>query len=103
MWCSTGDIRNNPESVINPESVLTGTGCAGGPIFNFAGFCKTEEETKEMRTKEIQNGRLAMLSMLGYAAQAVMTGKGPVDNIIDHVSNPTSNNILGNLGRIGGA
>jgi hypothetical protein len=74
----------------------------GGPIFNFAGFCKTPEETMEMRTKELQNGRLAMISIFGYGAQAIITGKGPIDNIADHLSNPTGNNILTSFGKIGG-
>jgi light-harvesting complex I chlorophyll a/b binding protein 3 len=65
-------------------------------------MCKTEEETKVMRTKEIQNGRLAMISAFAYGAQAIMTGKGPIDNLFDHLSNPTGNNILTNFGRIGG-
>jgi light-harvesting complex I chlorophyll a/b binding protein 3 len=75
---------------------------AGGPIFNFAGFCKTEEETKVMRTKELQNGRLAMLSCFAYGAQAVITGKGPIDNLFDHLGNPTGANLLTNFGHIGG-
>lgn len=44
-----------------------------------------------MRTKEVNNGRLAMVSWVGYAAQAVMTGKGPWQNLVDHVSDPWNN------------
>lgn len=55
-----------------------------------------------MRTKEIQNGRLAMLSSFAYGAQAIITGKGPIDNLADHLSNPTGNNLLTNFGKIGG-
>lgn len=87
------------------ENVLGGSGdpaYPGGPVFNFAGFGKDEASMKKLRTNEIRNGRLAMLSVLGYGAQAVITGKGPWQNVVDHVSDPFNNNILTNLGHIYG-
>jgi hypothetical protein len=70
-------------------------------LFNLSG--KDEASTKTLRLKEIKNGRLAMLAMLGMGAQAVMTGEGPVQNLVSHLSNPTANNILTNFAKVGGA
>jgi len=91
------------------EGALGGSGdpCyPGGPIFNFMHIgeencwlpgSRTERDLTEMKIREIKNGRLAMLAMFGYGAQAVLTGDGPFQNWIDHVTDPAHINMFGNL------
>lgn len=42
----------------------------------------------EMKQKEIKNGRLAMLACVGFVSQHAATGKGPIDNLFDHMASP---------------
>ena len=50
---------------------------AGGQFFNFFNLGRSDAEMKELKTKELKNGRLAMIAVFGYGAQAVLTGVGP--------------------------
>jgi light-harvesting complex I chlorophyll a/b binding protein 3 len=38
-----------------------------------------------------------MLAILGYFTQAIFTGVGPFQNLLDHLSDPVHNNVLTNL------
>jgi light-harvesting complex I chlorophyll a/b binding protein 4 len=42
-------------------------------------------------------GRLAMLAFLGFIIQHNVTGKGPFDNLVQHISDPWHNTIVQTL------
>lgn len=46
--------------------------------------------------QEIANGRLAMISFMAYVSQYYVTGKGPIQNLTDHIANPWAVNFATN-------
>jgi light-harvesting complex I chlorophyll a/b binding protein 5 len=51
-------------------------GMANGPLY------------EKYKVNEIKNGRLAMVAFFGFCAQHAATGKGPIQNLVDHLASP---------------
>ncbi|GHP02204.1 chlorophyll A B [Pycnococcus provasolii] len=95
-----GSMGPDGQDFAGLQKYLGGSGEAaypGGGVFNFMKFGKTPEELASMKEKEIKHGRLAMMAFLGIGGQAVITGQGPVQNLVDHLSDPQHSNMWYNF------
>eukprot|EP00955_Chlamydomonas_euryale_P038127 351002-Chlamydomonas_euryale.AAC.21 len=55
----------------------------GGPFFNMLNLGSDASKMAELKAKEVNNGRLAMVAMAGFGMQACVTQKGPVQDFLD--------------------
>lgn len=62
--------------------------------FGQAPFDPLSQTNDYNRQAEVRNARTAMLANLGFWTQAWVTGKGPIENAVDHLKDPFGANIF---------
>lgn len=87
-WKNPGSQADGQFFGITDDFKGVSNGYPGGKLFDFMGFSRGKDYEK-LKWNEIRNGRLAMVACTGMFAQYFATGKGPIDNLADHLANPT--------------
>ncbi|KAL0912596.1 hypothetical protein M5K25_018578 [Dendrobium thyrsiflorum] len=94
-----GSVEIEPK-LPNRESPKPDVGYPGGLWFDPMQWGRgSPQPVMVLRTKEIKNGRLAMLAFMGFWFQAIYTGEGPLDNLMAHIADPGHCNIFLNSSR----
>ncbi|CAN1296502.1 Chlorophyll a-b binding protein 4, chloroplastic, partial [Linum perenne] len=93
------DIKNpgsvNQDPIFKQYSLPPNECGYPGGIFNPLNFTPTlEAKEKELANGMLIAGRLAMLAFLGFVIQHNVTGKGPFENLAQHLSDPWHNTIV---------
>ncbi|XP_019090909.1 PREDICTED: photosystem I chlorophyll a/b-binding protein 5, chloroplastic isoform X2 [Camelina sativa] len=98
-FVSPGSQAKEESFFFGIEAALEGLepGYPGGPLLNPLGLAKDIKNAHDWKLKEIKNGRLAMMVMLGFFVQASVTHTGPIDNLVEHLSNPWHKTIIQTL------
>jgi light-harvesting complex I chlorophyll a/b binding protein 5 len=89
------------DSFFGYEAAFEGleNGYPGGPLFNPMGFANNPTKPQPMKWREIKNGRLAMVAMVGFIVQAYVTKTGPIENLMTHLSDPLHTTIIQTLAK----
>ncbi len=97
LACRRAGLPLNVAKAFDGSSDTVNRAYPGGPLFNPAPLVESPAAMSQLALAEVKHGRLAMLAMMGLGAQAVLTGAGPVFNLVDHLRSPLGANIFSNL------
>ena len=93
-YVNPGSVNIEPK-LPNRKNPSPDVGYPGGLWFDPIMWGRgSPEPVMVLRTKEIKNGRLAMIAFLGFCFQAIYTGEGPLDNLAAHLADPGHCNIF---------
>lgn len=111
-WCDLvrpGSMGEQLQWLLPQRQELAGGFCgSGSPAYpsgvfiNYFRAVTSGPAVAQYKEAELRHSRLAMISMLGFGAQAVLTGHGPWANLVAHLKSPLRANILTSFGSVFG-